>query len=136
MVLSPLVPWHNFFCSDLRLRNLNTMLFDQANDFIKSIVFVTKTWTGDATRKRANIIVDLRYFSRAGVRFKGRYRTFFRYLDCRQSVHDYCEVHDVCHDAGNVMSAVHIRLEKYILTKTETRTCFGRLQKATSQYTQ
>ena len=133
--LSPSAHWHNFLYSDLRPWNLNAMLFDQANDLIKSIVFVNKTWAGDATRKRANIIVDLRYFPRPGVRFKGGYDTFFRYLDCRQSVHNYCEVHDVCHDAGDVMRAVYvyIKLEKYILTKTGTRTCFGRHQKATSQ---
>ena len=133
LYLSPSAHWHNFFYSNLHPWNLNTVLFDQANDFIKSIVFVNKTWAGDATRKRANIIVDLRYFPRPGVRFKGGYDTFFRYLDCRQSVHNYCEVHDVCHDAGNVMRAAYIKLEKYILTKTGTRTCFGRHQKATSQ---
>ena len=131
--LSPSAHWHNFLYSDLRPWNLITMLSDQANDFIESIVIAPKTCAEDATRKRANIIVDLRYFPRPGVRFKGGYDTFFRYLDCRQSVHNYFKVHDVCHDTGNVMRAVYIKLEKYILTKTGTRTCFGRHQKATSQ---
>ena len=117
-----------FLHSDLRPCNRNTMLFDQPNDFIKRIVLVTKMWTGDATSKCANIIVDLRYFSRPGVRFKGGYNRFFGYLHCRQSVHDYCEVHDVCHDAGNVERAVYIRLEKYIFSTTGTHTSFGRPQ--------
>ncbi len=96
---------HWFLYSDLRLWNLNTMIFDQANDFIKSIVLVTKTW--DATRKRANVIVNLRYFSRPGIIFKGGHDSFFRYLGCRQLVHNYCKIHDVCHDTGNVSRAVY-----------------------------